>query len=284
MPRFIPVKILDQKWADKLLDGEVYMRPLYEIGGWGRAKKPLDKQLDNNYRGDLHEGASFVFSKGQDCDHIDNLDSGLAEIAKQVNNIDDDAQFFKVYCLYCLEYDSKHDFFFKPDSRMREFGDTAVIIKDTCEFIERVGKALFKLYEHFTGFLHPVGYYSYNTTRPTNWLFEKHESYAYQNELRFAFGQIVRNMYALGPDADNAMRLVKDTARVTLQIGSIRDIACAIRMDDFLALRFPPNIKLRWPMSDDKENSSNYDKLVQLTYEQMKYNPIRPVRTMLEIW
>lgn len=84
MLRFIPVKILDQEFANKLLDGEVFMRPLHEIGGWGRAKKQLDKQLDNNYRGDIHEGASFVFTKGQDCDYISNLDSGLAEIVKKV--------------------------------------------------------------------------------------------------------------------------------------------------------------------------------------------------------
>lgn len=46
-------------------------------------------------------------------------------------------------------------------------------------------------------------------------------------------------MYVLGPDADNAMSLVKDIASVKLSIGSIRDIASAINIDDFLDLRFP---------------------------------------------
>ncbi len=32
---FIPVKITDKKWADKLVNGEVYMRALHEFGSWG---------------------------------------------------------------------------------------------------------------------------------------------------------------------------------------------------------------------------------------------------------
>ena len=30
--KFIPVKVTDREWAEKLLDGEVFMRPLYEFG------------------------------------------------------------------------------------------------------------------------------------------------------------------------------------------------------------------------------------------------------------
>ena len=29
--KFIPVKVTDREWAEKLLDGEVFMRPLYEF-------------------------------------------------------------------------------------------------------------------------------------------------------------------------------------------------------------------------------------------------------------
>lgn len=42
--KFIPVKVTDREWAEKLLDGEVFMRPLYEFGAWNLKKE--DKQLN----------------------------------------------------------------------------------------------------------------------------------------------------------------------------------------------------------------------------------------------
>ena len=39
MDRFIPVKVTDGIWADKLLAGEVFMRPLYEFGMWSALDK-----------------------------------------------------------------------------------------------------------------------------------------------------------------------------------------------------------------------------------------------------
>ena len=37
--KFIPVKVTDREWAEKLLDGEVFMRPLYEFGAWNLKKE-----------------------------------------------------------------------------------------------------------------------------------------------------------------------------------------------------------------------------------------------------
>ena len=37
--KFIPVKVTDREWAEKLLDGEVFMRPLYEFGAWNLKKR-----------------------------------------------------------------------------------------------------------------------------------------------------------------------------------------------------------------------------------------------------
>lgn len=34
--KFVLVKITDKKWADKLLDGEVFLRPLTEFGSGNR--------------------------------------------------------------------------------------------------------------------------------------------------------------------------------------------------------------------------------------------------------
>lgn len=44
---FIPVKITDKKWADKLVNGEVYMRALHEFGSWGNVTEK-DTVLNNN--------------------------------------------------------------------------------------------------------------------------------------------------------------------------------------------------------------------------------------------
>ena len=59
MDKFIPVKITDKEWADRLLDGEVYMRSLYEFGSWNKNK---NEKLDNQFRGDIREGTAAVYS------------------------------------------------------------------------------------------------------------------------------------------------------------------------------------------------------------------------------
>ena len=69
-----------------------------------------------------------------------------------------------------------------------------------------------------------------------------------------------------------------------LNIGNIKDIACAIKIDDFLKLKLPPRIKLRWPISEIKENPSSFDMLVNYTHEQMKSYTSHAVRPMVEIW
>ena len=55
---FLPVKVLDKQWADKLLDGSVFMRSLYEFGKWNLDDKFKNqaKEMDNTFRGDINEG------------------------------------------------------------------------------------------------------------------------------------------------------------------------------------------------------------------------------------
>ena len=35
----LPVKITDKQWADKLQDGSVFMRSLYEYGSWSSIER-----------------------------------------------------------------------------------------------------------------------------------------------------------------------------------------------------------------------------------------------------
>ena len=57
MQKFIPVKITDRKWAEHLLDGEVFMRPLHEFGSWNEKR---EEAVANQLRGDIHEGSAAV--------------------------------------------------------------------------------------------------------------------------------------------------------------------------------------------------------------------------------
>ena len=70
--KFIPVKVTDREWAEKLLDGEVFMRPLYEFGAWNLKKE--DKQLNNSFRGDLCEGMSGIFGEVEERPIYDSFD------------------------------------------------------------------------------------------------------------------------------------------------------------------------------------------------------------------
>lgn len=85
--KFIPVKVTDREWAEKLLDGEVFMRPLYEFGAWNLKKE--DKQLNNSFRGDLCEGMSGIFGEVEECPIYDSFDENVKKYIKQIWYIDD---------------------------------------------------------------------------------------------------------------------------------------------------------------------------------------------------
>lgn len=50
-------KFIDKKWADKLMDGEVFMRAIACFGDISR--RSLDSQ--NEFRGDVLEGINYSF-------------------------------------------------------------------------------------------------------------------------------------------------------------------------------------------------------------------------------
>lgn len=266
MEKFIPVKVTNKEWADKLLDGEVFMRPLHEFGSWNQKK---DEAVNNQFRGDINEGTAAVYRDVNKFPGIGQFPEDFRNVLLQASVIDDtDIQYFKIFSLYRMIYNPATDFFIKPDPRMAEFGDTAVIIRDYNEFIERFGKALFAKYDKVSSMIDVVNFYNFNETRQTNPLFEKIDTYKYQNELRMAFCELERDEFAVGSGADTALRTVNDLTPVKLNIGSIRDIAVSIPMEDFLDLKFPEDLCLCFPMNE--ENPSNYDEIVKWSREQMK--------------
>lgn len=267
--KFIPVKVTDREWTEKLLDGEVFMRPLYEFGGWDLQNRT--SELNNTFRGDIAEGTTAVFADVKDCPLANKLKNTFGDHLMRISYIDDtDVKYFKIFSLYCMEYDTVKKSFVVPDFRMREFGDTAVIIADYNKFIERFGNALFDRCDPVVSMIDRVKFYNFDKTRKTNPLFEKHEKFSYQNELRMAFCELEKNKFAMGPDADSAMKIVESLNPVKLQLGSIRDIAYAVPVDNFLKLLIPQYIPLHFPMRELYESQSNYDILVAETRKKMK--------------
>ena len=271
MQKFIPVKITDRKWAEHLLDGEVFMRPLHEFGSWNEKREGA---VANQFRGDLHEGSAAVFGDTKKFPGIEGFSQDFQKVVKQISLIDaGEIQYFKIFSLYRMIYNPARNHFFKPDPRMKQFGDTAVIIRDYNSFIERYGKALFARYDGVISMISPVDFYWLGETKNTNPLFSKEMAYEYQNELRMAFCELANDMFTINPD-DKAGDIVPDLSPVKLQIGSIRDIAVALPIDDFLKLKFPHDIVLNFPMREKGEEPSNYDEIVKWTKEQMRdYHP-----------
>lgn len=146
---FVPVKVTANQYADKLLDGEVYLRPVNEFGIWAREENRGNATLDNNYRGDLREGAVSIAKDAASCERLQEMDPEFKKYAQDITFIDDyEAKYFKIYSLYCLDYDPFNDFFMKPDERIKQFGDTAVVIRDINEFLRRICVACIRQYEH----------------------------------------------------------------------------------------------------------------------------------------
>jgi hypothetical protein len=97
---FIPVKITDKKWADKLVNGEVYMRALHEFGSWGNVTEK-DTVLNNNYRGDFFAGVTATYRTADDSDFFRGFPTEVkAHMANCCLVDESDVQFFKIFSLY----------------------------------------------------------------------------------------------------------------------------------------------------------------------------------------
>lgn len=251
------------------------MRALHEFGSWGDISKK-DDVLKNDYRGDLYSGVTAVFTSADDCKYFkEKADEQSVRLQNCCLIDESDIQYFKILSLYCSELDEEKQRFKTPDPRMMSFGDTAVLIIDFCEFMERYAKALFAKYDHLISMVDQVKTFDFSQTQWLNPLFCKHESQAYQNELRLAFGTLEVNQFAIGPDAGEANSMVMNYDPVTLQLGDLSDITVEMSMNQFVDGYLPVGFKCRWPSNDPPRVPSNFDELRTWTREQMaKYRSI----------
>lgn len=270
--KFIPVKVTDKQWADKLMQGEIFMRPLHDFGIWNKNNSNTDNSvLNNNFRGDIHEGTVSVTTDIQNCELLKGADPGFKEVVKQVSFIDShEAQYMKIYSLYCLEHDPNTDFFVQPDERMKKFGDTAVIICDFDSFLRRVGQSLIDEYgDIFLFMLDRIRFFDFSETKATSPLFEKNNAYAYQKELRMVFGELEENRFARKIKDGKHFRMVWNLEPKKIQIGDISDIAYVLPIDDFLLLKGFEGKRFRWPVGEGDQKTI-FDLMVEDTRKIMK--------------
>lgn len=246
MEQYYLAKVTDKQWAEKFQKGQIFMKALQCFGDFSK----MEPSSQNTFRGDTLEGVSESFSKNRNPYTWIETPLGYREIVdNQVGLVDVLLLREKVFCMYALEYKNEHDGFYIPDSRMKDFGDTAVIITDTFEFLRRVCLAIVKKYDYsFWIACKRVSYdVTFGSTRYYN-EFHKSPSYSWQNEFRIALD------LALGKFCHEILDNVTDFAKLTfpgiieedmnpdsmadsliIDIGDIYDISTSISTDVFIS-------------------------------------------------
>lgn len=220
---FTVVKVTDAKYAEMLLDGDVYARPLNAFGGWDWLKnRQNDPSVDNSFRGDYNEGAI----RNEKWEYGD------------ITLIDDfETKYMKCYSTMALQYHLKSMKWERADKKVAQFGDTAVVIANLDQFVDRIVSALIKKYgcDHCLLLADKISYYHLGTTNNLAPMYSKEASYSWQNEFRIVFCETIpnrENKFARpdkgGVFRPNAQSTILSLDDVHLDIGDIRDIAYAI--------------------------------------------------------
>jgi hypothetical protein len=244
---FLPVKIYDKQWAEKLLNGSVFMRSLYEFGKWNfdAKTKGLAKEMDNSFRGDINEGlAKIVDPKIGDAFFNSIFTPEIKAYIPSMWYIDDNLfKYLKIYSMYSLTYNKNERQFERPDERLRDFGDTAVIIYYPNEFVRRIHHGLFGRFGDNINFkIRQVFYYDLFKDFGDYDIFWKEKFYEWQKEVRMTVGLLDGNEARIDEKGRQFKALIPDINPLTLEIGSIKDIAVTIPTDDLVNLKLPPEI------------------------------------------
>ena len=246
---FLPVKILDKQWADKLLAGSVFMRSLYEFGIWNADAKAkgLAREMDNSFRGDILEGLAI----NVDPKKGDSFFNGIftpetkAYIPRMWYYDEKLFKYLKVYCMYCLTYNKNKKHFEQPDERLRDFGNTAVIVYHPDEFVRRIHLALYKRFEDGINFkIREVFYYDITKDFGSFDVFWKEKQFEWQKEIRMTVALLDTNTVKIDEKGRQLKALIQDTNPLTLDIGSIEDITITIPTEDLVNLKLPAEFKI----------------------------------------
>lgn len=246
--KYYLVKVTKREYADKLLDGDVYMSPLSSFGDL--LTRP--EHSKNIFRGDTAEGLSQSFSRGNESAFFGD---SLGEKAPMIAGAGQIAECFlqeRLYSLYCLEYSDRNSSFISPARDLVEFGDTAVIIFDPWQFLYRVcTRVLLERGDSVWIGAKRVRYEQNLAELAQYDEFSKSPAYSWQNEFRIAVdlseGKADREAWDNMTDFCRIMFLnqvgkVDLNAKrkpLTIKIGDIRDIATHVPTTDLVELRLP---------------------------------------------
>jgi len=242
------VKITDRQWADKFLDGDLFMRPLSSFGDL--LQRPEDSR--NSFRGDPLEGVSQSSCPTDESSFAHEAFGGERSQPAGVGQIAECFLQERVLCLYCLEYSESLSAFVAPDRQLRDFGDTAVIIVNPEAFLRRIIDELRLQYIDLFWVGAKRVQYLVDLSKSTEYdEFTKHGSYSWQNEYRIALdlshGLADLPAWESMSDACRHMFL-KQGGRVSfcakreptiLKIGDIREACVTVATWDLIDLRLP---------------------------------------------
>lgn len=242
----LPVKITDKQWADKLQDGSVFMRSLYEYGSWSAIERSQtgDDKMKSGVQGDIMEGVVRRVDPKVGDDFFSLFPDDLRAVMKDAFYIDQDFyQFCNIYCMYGLTYLPNENRFDPPDKRLEDFGDTAVIIYNPNEFLHRILESLYKQYGDNINFKIDEVHYYPNDYYGNLDEFCKIESFAWQNEIRMRIAMLDKNITMTDENGQIRKQLIRNTGPITVEIGDIRDISIQIPISDLINLKLPPIVQ-----------------------------------------
>ncbi|TDR51301.1 hypothetical protein DFP85_11883 [Halomonas ventosae] len=169
--RVILAKILDERFVQDFLDGNLFMNT-----------DAYFSQLDttDELRADAHEGLDEAWQV-KDISIMD--DSGeyvpIGGVQNPVGYRYGQKANINILCLYMFRNDSSFGF----DERNIGFGNTAILINDAKEFVNRLKAASSSAGRSVLQ--GPVEYVEKNTYHGTMGPFRKFSEYSYQSEFRF---------------------------------------------------------------------------------------------------
>lgn len=246
---FILGKIFNNsQYAINLLNGQVYINPLASFGVGNLSN--INEEMTNTYRGDLNEGLSTNSSTSNLYNNqVINFFQDIGGIPLEAGSIGEiDTRFLSenVYCLSAIFFDNEGKELQHLDDKLFQFDDDnkglAIVIYDVKKFLERLIKTL----SDSMGSPYWISYglvdYDFDKQEDkVTYEFTKEKSFSYQQEFRIAIN-ITEPEYKVRRGTDK-MKYDLKSGSLLLNIGSIRDIAFVIPVDDYINLKFPDKYK-----------------------------------------
>lgn len=247
----------DAKHTMSLLNGTIYINPLATFGAGNLFSQKVD--MSNKYRGDLNEGllsnvdANNKYSTNQVVTFFQDI-GGIPREVNAIGEIDSHFLSENIYCLTALFYDSEKQGLLELNEDLAQFADNgeglAIIIYDVKEFLYRIIKTL----SYAIGSPYWIAYglvdydFDVHNDKESD-EFTKEQSFNYQQEFRVAIN-ILDSSFRVRKNTD-ALKYDSSTGALSLNIGSINDIAFTLSVEEYIKLEFPD--KYQWVKTNQPE-------------------------------